>query len=396
MYKKRRLVFAAAALGGMIALSGTEPIYVSASSSQQPANRLSLIQISANDMNVSDSLKQSLITNRLEIDPSLNAANVNIDHSRIEMSGFNRNQTGLQTVNARVYLEDNDDTSARSLGYSYVDRATILVKPEKEPQLVLKDSKVTVNNSDAFNPFNYISYINDDSNILPAVKVSGSVNMGQDGDYIVHYTAVDQQGNTTEKDLTVCVRTPQEVIEAREEAERLAREEEERRAAEEEAARIAAEEEARRIEEERIAQEQERARIEAAAAMAYSNAGGSATGSAIVNAARAWAGVGYYVWGGANPATGADCSGFTQYIYSQFGINLAHNNLAQASAGYQVSAAEAMPGDLVVWDAHVGIYTGNGYYVSSMSESLGIIEIPISQSIGSGSFWGIYRIPGVN
>ena len=55
-----------------------------------------------------------------------------------------------------------------------------------------------------------------------------------------------------------------------------------------------------------------------------------------------------------------------------------------------------MPGDLVVWDSHVGIYTGNGYYVSAMSEELGILEIPISWSRGSGAYWGIYRIPGVN
>jgi cell wall-associated NlpC family hydrolase len=177
------------------------------------------------------------------------------------------------------------------------------------------------------------------------------------------------------------------VIEAREEAERLAREE---------AERIAAEEEAARLEQERIEREQEQARIQAAYAAAYSNAAGSATGSAIANAARAWAGVGYYSWGGANPATGADCSGFTQYIFSLYGISLAHNNLAQAAAGYQVSAGEALPGDIVVWDNHVGIYTGGGYYVLAMSESLGILEIPISASRGSGEYWGIYRIPGVN
>jgi cell wall-associated NlpC family hydrolase len=143
-------------------------------------------------------------------------------------------------------------------------------------------------------------------------------------------------------------------------------------------------------------EEAERARLAAINSIEYSTAAGSATGSAIAGSARAWSGVGYYVWGGANPATGADCSGFTQYIFSQYGISLPHNNLAQASAGYQVSAAEALPGDIVVWDNHVGIYTGGGYYVSAMSPSLGIIEIPISASSGSGAYWGIYRIPGVN
>ena len=390
-FKNRRLFFVAAAIAGAAALSGVEPIYVSASTSARPANRLNLIQVSAGDMSITDSLKKNLIENRLELDPSISAANVNIDTSHIEMSGFDRNRTGLQTVSARVYL-DSKDPSERGVSCSYFERATILVRQEKDPQLVLKSDTVTVNNSDAWNPFQYISYISDDSKVMPAIRVSGDVNMSEDGDYPVHYTAVDQQGNTSEATITVCVRTPQEVIEAREEAERLAREEEER-LAREEAERLAREEE-ERLEQERIAREQEQARLEQA--MAYSTAAGSGTGSAIADAARAWAGVGYYAWGGANPATGADCSGFTQYIYSQFGIYLAHNNLAQASAGYQVSASEALPGDLVVWDDHVGIYTGNGYYVSAMSESLGILEIPISWSIGSGAYWGIYRIPGAN
>ena len=397
--QNRRFFLVAAALAGMVAFSGVVPIYVSADTSTRPVNRLSLIQVDARDLSVSDSLKKSLIGNRLEIDPSLNAEKVNIDKSRIEVNGFDRNRTGLQTVNARVYLQDSEEESASSLSCSYFQKATILVKQNKDPQLILKSDSVTVNNSDAWNPFHYISYISDDSKVLPAVRISGNVDMTTDGDYPVQYTAVDLQGNKAEATLNVCVRTPQEVIEAREEAERLAREE---------AERIAAEQEAYRLEQERIAQEQEQARIEAEAAAAaqaaqaaeaavvYSSGGGSATGSAVADAARAWAGVGYYGWGGANPATGADCSGFTQYIYSQFGINLAHNNLAQASAGYQVSAAEAMPGDLVVWDSHVGIYTGNGNYVSAMSESLGILEIPISRSTGSGNYWGIYRIPGVN
>jgi imidazolonepropionase len=65
--------------------------------------------------------------------------------------------------------------------------------------------------------------------------------------------------------------------------------------------------------------------------------------------------------------------------------------------GEKVGTAEVgKQADLVIWDAHVGIYTGNGYYVSALNEGVGIIEIPISASSGSGSYWGIYRIPGAN
>lgn len=386
----RRLLYITSALAGAIAFSGINTTTVSASAAQ-PASRLGLLQISVSDNTSADSLKEELISRRLEIDPSLDKDQVSNDLSRIDLAGFDRTKTGLQTLSAKVYLGAEDKQNAH-VGYSFMDRATVVVTQQSEPRLQLKADTVTVNNGDAWNPFSYISLIDDDSKVLPAVKIAGTVNMEEDGDYPVHYTAVDLQGNTAEASLTVCVRTPQEVIEAREEAERLAREE---------AERIAAEEEAYRLEQERLAREEEerRAQQQAAAiaeATSYSSAAGSATGSAIASAARAWAGVGYYVWGGANPATGADCSGFTQYIYSLYGISLAHNNLAQAAAGYPVSAGEALPGDLVVWDSHVGIYTGNGYYVSAMSEDLGILEIPISWSRGSGAYWGIYRIPGVN
>jgi cell wall-associated NlpC family hydrolase len=385
--RKRRVFYVTAAIAGVVALSGIETTKVSAAS-QERASLLDLIEISAQDAAPAESLKKELIADRVELDPSVSSENLEVASSRIDLSGFDRNKAGLQTVTAQVYLDSGKDPS---LSYSFTEKKTILVTKENAPQIQLKSDEVVVNNSDAWNPFYYISYINDDSKVLPAVKVEGKVDMSTDGDYPVTYAAVDQQGNISEARLTVKVRTPEEVIQAREEAERLAREEEERRIAEEQAAAE------RAAEEERLAQEAaQQERMQAAAAITYSGAPGSATGSAIADSARAWAGVGYYVWGGSNPATGADCSGFTQYIYSQYGISLPHNNLAQAAAGYPVSAAEAQPGDLVIWDAHVGIYTGNGYYVSALNEGVGIIEIPISASSGSGSYWGIYRIPGAN
>lgn len=83
----------------------------------------------------------------------------------------------------------------------------------------------------------------------------------------------------------------------------------------------------------------------------------------IVGYAMAFHGV-PYVYGGASPS-GFDCSGFTQYVYRAFGINLPHSSSAQAGYGRAVSASEARPGDLVVMPGHVGIYAGNGMITHS-------------------------------
>ncbi|WP_191330455.1 C40 family peptidase [Frigoribacterium sp. ACAM 257] len=68
-----------------------------------------------------------------------------------------------------------------------------------------------------------------------------------------------------------------------------------------------------------------------------------------------------YVHGGEDP-TKFDCSGLITFVYAQFGISLTHYVPTQDTEGTRVSAAEAVPGDLVVFDnlAHDGIYAGDG------------------------------------
>ncbi|WP_143426841.1 C40 family peptidase [Georgenia soli] len=103
-----------------------------------------------------------------------------------------------------------------------------------------------------------------------------------------------------------------------------------------------------------------------------------ASGSAIVDYARQFLGV-PYVWGGTTPA-GFDCSGFTSYVFAQFGTSLPRTSGAQASTGTRVSAAEARPGDLVTWPGHVGIYTGNGNNIAARQPGTPLTEGPIFHS----------------
>jgi cell wall-associated NlpC family hydrolase len=84
----------------------------------------------------------------------------------------------------------------------------------------------------------------------------------------------------------------------------------------------------------------------------------------IVTFARRYLGV-PYVYGGVSPASGFDCSGFTRFVYSHFGIALPHYSGAQFYRGRRVSRAGLRPGDLVFFDGlgHVGIYVGSGRFI---------------------------------
>ena len=79
-----------------------------------------------------------------------------------------------------------------------------------------------------------------------------------------------------------------------------------------------------------------------------------------------------YVWGGTSLTNGADCSGFVQSVYAHFGVSLPRTSSEMRSAGREVSYSDAIPGDIICYDGHVGIYMGNGQIVNAINSRRGI------------------------
>ena len=98
---------------------------------------------------------------------------------------------------------------------------------------------------------------------------------------------------------------------------------------------------------------------------------GSSGGSSVVDYATQFVG-NPYVWGGTSLTNGADCSGFVQSVYSQFGVDLPRTSYEQETAGTEVSYADAQPGDLICYGSHVAIYMGDGKIVHASNERDGI------------------------
>ena len=86
-----------------------------------------------------------------------------------------------------------------------------------------------------------------------------------------------------------------------------------------------------------------------------------------------------YVWGGNDPATGADCSGFVKYLYSKVaGISLPRVSSQQCYVGTLISSTEMQPGDLLYYARpdgtvhHVAMYIGSGTIIHAASTAEGI------------------------
>ena len=121
----------------------------------------------------------------------------------------------------------------------------------------------------------------------------------------------------------------------------------------------------------------------------------SSSGAAVVAKAKSY--IGYkYVYGGSSPSTGFDCSGFTSYIYKQFGVSLNRTAAGQYSNGTAVSRANLQPGDLVMFGKsginHVGIYIGGGMIVHAENKTTGVTTDTINSGYYNNNYVGARRI----
>ena len=139
----------------------------------------------------------------------------------------------------------------------------------------------------------------------------------------------------------------------------------------------------------RSADEREETQVEQNENSAETTAVASSKGQEIVNYAKQYLGC-KYVYGGSGPST-FDCSGFTMYVYKNFGISLSHSAIAQSKNGTYVAKEDLQPGDLVFFKdyetmdgiGHCGIYVGDGNFIHASSGTGYCVKI---STLLSGSY----------
>ena len=118
----------------------------------------------------------------------------------------------------------------------------------------------------------------------------------------------------------------------------------------------------------------------------------SAGGSAAIAVQAALSQVGVpYVWGGATPGRGFDCSGLTMWAWGRAGVGLPHSAAAQYDDTAHVPLSDLQPGDLLFYDeggtiGHVTMYVGPGEMVQApeTGEDVQVTGIWSNGLVGAG------------
>jgi len=94
-----------------------------------------------------------------------------------------------------------------------------------------------------------------------------------------------------------------------------------------------------------------------------------------------------YCYAGVGPAC-FDCSGLTMMAWGSAGVSMPHGSTEQYNMFPHVPVSQAQPGDLIVWDGHVGLYIGGGMMIHAPHTGDVVKVAPLY-----GTPWGAAR-PG--
>lgn len=104
-----------------------------------------------------------------------------------------------------------------------------------------------------------------------------------------------------------------------------------------------------------------------------------------------------YVYATAGPDT-FDCSGFTSYVYKQFGYTLNRSSKDQVKNGVAVSRNALQPADIILFSGdgvnitHVGMYIGNNKIIHASTPVRGVVIDRLDSDYYTSHYYAARRI----
>lgn len=104
-----------------------------------------------------------------------------------------------------------------------------------------------------------------------------------------------------------------------------------------------------------------------------------------------------YQWGGSNPDSGFDCSGFVEFVYAKLGLPLAHYAATQFETTPRTDPNNLQAGDLLFFEphadgpGHVGIYVGDGQLIEAPHTGDVVKLAPVASLTAALGFVGATR-----
>lgn len=243
-------------------------------------------------------------------------------------------------------------------------KVKIEVKDSNSPDVALKSDAVTITQGQEFDLNANVESVKDvvDGDIPytdienenAGYTISGNLDVNTPGEYDVTVKAKDLNGNVSESGYKVNVEAPAPSVNAE---------------------------------------------VQKNQNVVYSNAPATVDTSSVVSAAYSLIGS-KYSYGGSNPETGFDCSGFVQYIYGAIGKNISRSSGTQLNDGFAVSRENMQPGDIIIWSTqsndvptHSSVYVGDNTIVHAINSSRGVQESDLSSwETYGGHIVGIRRV----
>ena len=163
MITKKKPTRLFATTGVLLLICSPSPV-VAEDTAPTAAGDLKVFEISMNDSNPLQTLKEQIIEDRSTYDAAVNMSYVNMDSSSIAVDTFDRTKTGIQNINVSVVV-DMQDSSSTTTDYAFNQTASIRMLQPEGPYVILKSDEVSIDLGSTFDYSNNIGYISSSDGI---------------------------------------------------------------------------------------------------------------------------------------------------------------------------------------------------------------------------------------